>query len=79
MESYDGSRDPLDHIESFKILMLLQMTPNEVMYKSLLTILKGAARVRFGKIPPGTIANFEQLNEGFHPSFHWKIEKQEAN
>ena len=25
-ESYDGSKDPLGHIESFKTLMLLQMT-----------------------------------------------------
>ena len=25
LESYDGSKDPLDHIESFKALMLLQM------------------------------------------------------
>ena len=51
LESYDGSRDPLDHIESFKTLMLLQMTPNEVMYRAFLTTLKGAARVWFSKIP----------------------------
>ena len=29
------------------------------------TTLKGAARVWFSKIPPGTIANFEQLSKGF--------------
>ena len=59
LKSFDGSRDPLDHIESFKTLMLLQMTPDEVMCKAFLTTLKGAARVWFGKIPLGTIANFE--------------------
>ena len=26
LKSYDGSKDPLDHIESFETLMLLQMT-----------------------------------------------------
>ena len=26
LESFDGSRDPLDHIKSFNTLMLLQMT-----------------------------------------------------
>ena len=31
LESFDSSRDPLDHIELFKTLMLLQMTPDEVM------------------------------------------------
>ena len=30
LESYDGSKDPLDHIESFKTLILLQMTLDEV-------------------------------------------------
>ena len=45
LELYDGSKDPLDHIESFKTLMLLQMTLNEVMCKVFPTTLKGAARV----------------------------------
>ena len=65
LESYDGSKDPLDHIESFKTLILLQMTPDEVMCKAFPTTLKGAARVWFSKIPLGTIANFEQLSKGF--------------
>ena len=45
LESFDGSRDPLDHIESFKTLMLLQMTPKEVMCRAFSTTLKGAAKV----------------------------------
>ena len=65
LESYDGSKDPLDHIESFKTLILLQMTPDEVMCKAFPTTLKGAARVWFNKIPPRTIADFEQLSKGF--------------
>ena len=65
LESYDGSKDPLDHIESFKTLILLQMIPDEVMCRAFPTTLKGAARVWFSKIPLGTIADFEQLNKGF--------------
>ena len=65
LESYDGSKDPLDHIESFKTLMLLQMTPDEVMCRAFLTTLKGVARVWFSKIPLRTIADFEQLSKGF--------------
>ena len=45
LESYDGSKDPLDHIESFKTLMMLQITPDEVMCRALPTIMKGATRV----------------------------------
>ena len=65
LESYDGSKDPLDHTESFKTLMLLQMTPNKVMCRAFPKTLKGAARVWFNKIPPRTIADFEQLSKGF--------------
>ena len=49
----------MDHIESFKTLMLLQMTPNEVMCRAFPTTVKGTARVWFSKIPSGTIADFE--------------------
>ena len=55
----------MDHIKSFKTLMLLQMISNEVMCKVFPTTLKGAARVWFAKLPSGTIANFEQLSKGF--------------
>ena len=49
----------MDHIKSFKTLMLLQMTPDEVMCRVFLTTLKGSARVWFGKLPLGTIVNFD--------------------
>lgn len=78
LESYDNSKDPLDHIESFKTLMLLQMTPNEVMCRAFPTALKGAARVWFSKIPLRTIADFEQLNKGgfVHHFIEGQIHKQ---
>ena len=69
LESFDDSRDPLDHIKLFKTLMLLQMTLDEVMCKAFLTTLKGAARVWFGKLPSGIIANFDQLSKGFDRHF----------
>ena len=65
LESYDSLKDRLDHIESFKTLMHLRMTMDEVMCRAFPTTLKGTARVRFSKIPLGTIANFEQLNKRF--------------
>ena len=45
LESYDSSKDPLDHIESFKTLMLLQMTPDKAMCRAFPTTLKGVARL----------------------------------
>ena len=41
------------------------MTPDEVMCRAFPTTLKGAVRVWFNKIPPRTIADFEQLSKGF--------------
>jgi len=69
LESYNGFRDPLDHIESFKTLMLLQMTPDEVMCKAFPTTLKGVTRVWFSKIPTRTILDFEQLSKDFVQHF----------
>ena len=45
VETYDGSRDPLDHLESFKTLKHLQGAPNEIMCRAFSTTLKGPARV----------------------------------
>jgi len=87
LESYNGSKDPLDNIESFKTLTLLEMTPDEVMCRAFPTTLKGAARVWFSKIPSGTIADFEQLSKGFirhfiggqkhkKPTGHLQVERE---
>ena len=55
----------MDHIESFKTLILLQMTPYEVMCKAFPMTLKGATRVWFNKIPSRINADVEKLNKGF--------------
>ena len=34
VENYDGSKDPLDHLESFKTLMHLQGVPDEIMCRA---------------------------------------------
>ena len=39
VEAYDGSRDPFDHLESFKILMHLQEVPDEIIYRAFPTTL----------------------------------------
>jgi len=65
LELYNDSKDPLDHIESFEMLMLLQTTPYEGMCRAFPTTLKGVARVWFSMIPPITIVDFEQLSKGF--------------
>jgi len=62
---HDGTKDPLDHIGAFKTLLNLQQTPDDVIYKTFPTILRGAAQVWFYKLLAASIANFDQLSESF--------------
>ena len=43
LDSYDGTRDPFDHIATFKMTMHLQGVPDEIMCRAFLTTLKGPA------------------------------------
>ena len=45
VEAYDGSWDPLNHLESFKTLMHLHGVSDEIMCRVFPTTLKGLARV----------------------------------
>ena len=47
IDSYDGVKDLLDHLETFKTLMHLQGVANVIMYRAFPTTLKGAARIWF--------------------------------
>lgn len=58
LDSYDGTRDPCDHIATFKTTMHLQSVPDEIMCRAFPTTLKGLAKVWFGKLPPSTITSF---------------------
>ena len=50
IESYDGIKDPLNHLETFKTLMHLQGVPDEIMCKAFPTTLKGLARIWFSRL-----------------------------
>ena len=43
LDSYDGMRDPFDHIATFKTTMHLQGVPDEIMCRAFPTTLKGLA------------------------------------
>ena len=61
LESYDGSKDPLNHLESFKTLMHLQGVADEIMCRAFPTMLKGPARVWFSRMTPNSISTFKEL------------------
>ena len=69
LDSYDGTHDSCDHIETFKTTMHLQGVLDEIICKAFPTTLKGAAWVWFSKIPPNTVGSFEELSKVFVNNF----------
>ena len=62
VETYDGSKDPLDHLESFKTLMHLQGVVDEIMCRTFPTTLKGPTRIWFSRLMPNSIGTFKELS-----------------
>ena len=69
LDSYDGARDPFDHITTFKTTMHLQGVLDEIMCRVFPTTLKGLTRVWFSKIPPNSVSSFEDLSKLFVNNF----------
>ena len=69
VENYNGNKDPLDHLESFKTQMHLQGIPNEIMCKAFPTTLKGPTRIWFNKLTPNSISSLKELSARFASHF----------
>ena len=69
IKSYDGVKDPLDHLETFKTLMHLKGVPNEIMCKAFPVMLKGPARIWFSQLTPNSISTFKELSAQFTSHF----------
>ncbi|XP_065638023.1 uncharacterized protein LOC136071090 [Quercus suber] len=69
IDSYDGVKDPLDHLETFKTLMHLQGVANEIMCRAFPTTLKGRARIWFSRLTPNFISTFKELSAQFTSHF----------
>ena len=65
LEPFDRLKDPQDHLNTFKTTLGLQQPPDEILCRSFPTILKGAAREWFTKLPTSSVDNFEQLSNAF--------------
>ena len=69
IDSYDGVKGPLDHLETFKTLMHLQGVADEIMCRAFPTTLKGATRIWFSYLMPGSINTFTELSAQFTTHF----------
>ena len=78
IDSYNGVKDPLDHLETFKTLMHLQGVADEIMCRAFPTMLKDATRIWFSRLTPGSISTFKELSS-VHFALHWRTQVQEVN
>ena len=65
LKPFDGLKDPLDHLNTFKTTLGLQQPPDEILCRSFPTTLKRVARERFMKLPTSSIDSFKQLGNSF--------------
>ena len=69
IKSYNGVKNLLDHLETFKTLMHLQGVPDKIMCKAFPTTLKGPARIWFSRLTPSSINTFKELSAQFTSHF----------
>ena len=69
LDSYDGTRNPCDHIATFKTTMHLQGVPDKIMCRAFPTTLKGPTQVWFNKIPSNSVSSFNKLSKLFVNNF----------
>ena len=69
IDSYDGVKDSLDHLETFKTLMHLQEVVDKIMCRAFPTTLKGAVRIWFSWLTLNSVSTFKELNAQFTAYF----------
>ena len=65
IETYNGDKDPLDHLETFKTPMHLQGMADEIMCRAFPTMLKGPMRLCFSRLTLNSISTFKELSTQF--------------
>ena len=68
-ESYDGTSDPVDHLEAFRTMMLLHGAPDAILCQAFLSTLTGAARNWYLTLKLGTIFSFDLMSHQFVAHF----------
>ncbi|XP_073110866.1 uncharacterized protein [Elaeis guineensis] len=69
VEPYDGSTDPVDHLESYKALMTIQGATDALLCIGFPATLRKAARAWYSDLRSGSIYSFGQLEHTFVAHF----------
>ena len=69
IDSFDGTTDPVDHLETYRTLMVLHAFPDEIMCRAVPVTLKGSARLWFSQLPADSVSTFQHLSDSFLSHF----------
>ena len=87
VETFDGVKDPVDHLNTYKNQMELHGHQDPVRCRAFAATLKGPALAWFNRLPPSSITSLRELSIAFvshfigartymKPSYHLLIVKQ---
>ena len=87
IEAFDGTKDPVDHLNTYKNQMELDGYQDPVRCRAFAITLKGLALAWFNRLPPSSISSFRELSIAFvshfigaktyrKPSYHLLFVKQ---
>ena len=69
VEAFDGARDPVDHLNTYKNQMELHGYQDPVRCRAFAITLKGPALAWFNRLPPSLISSFRELSIAFVSHF----------
>ncbi|XP_028065475.1 uncharacterized protein LOC114268488 [Camellia sinensis] len=84
IDSFDGTTGPVDHLEAYRTLMILDAFPDEIMCQAFPMMLKGSARLWFSQLPPDSVSTFQYVSDSFLSHFigaqcQWHLATQLLN
>ena len=69
IEAFDGTKDPVDHLNTYKNQMELHGYQDPVRCRALAITLKGPVLAWFNRLPPSSISSFRELSIAFVSHF----------
>ena len=69
IETFDGMKEPIDHLNTYKNQIELQGYQDPVRCKAFAITLKGPTLVGFNKFPPSLVSSFRELSIVFVSHF----------
>ena len=69
IKTFDGTRDPIDHLNTYKNQMELHGYQDPVRCRAFVITLKGLALAWFKRLPPSSISSFRELSITFVSHF----------